>query len=225
MPICHVLFSALSHAAFRSVSRASSWLMAVLLFATGCDREEVRFEPNLVYYRVQKLAEDVDAFQAQPVRNRIDDIERVLAFFCGTPDEPRLPSIERLDVSPILDLEMLQIAAGAGTGAQPGDATGLYRKMCASCHGVAGSGAGPQAARLNPYPRDYRRGIFKFKRTPSTLPPTDADLHNIVVRGVPGTAMPSFRALRGRTRSSGAVCALSGHSRQVGTRFDRASGL
>jgi mono/diheme cytochrome c family protein len=60
---------------------------------------------------------------------------------------------------------------------------------------VTGDGAGPDARQLEPYPRDYRRGIFKFKRTPSTIPPTDADLHNILVRGVPGTAMPSFRLL------------------------------
>jgi hypothetical protein len=49
---------------------------------------------------------------------------------------------------------------------------------------------------LNPYPRDFRRGVFKFKSTVGvTTPPTDADLRGILVRGMPGTSMPSFRLL------------------------------
>jgi mono/diheme cytochrome c family protein len=49
---------------------------------------------------------------------------------------------------------------------------------------------------MNPYPRDFRRGWFKFKSTegPAT-PPTDGDLKAILENGMPGTAMPAFRLL------------------------------
>ena len=48
---------------------------------------------------------------------------------------------------------------------------------------------------LNPYPRDYRPGVFKFKSTYTAAEPTDDDLHTSSDDGVPGTAMPSFALL------------------------------
>ena len=74
-------------------------------------------------------------------------------------------------------------------------AVGLYREHCAHCHGITGDGVGPTATFLNPYPRDYRKGQFKFKSTPVGQKPTHADLKKIVFDGVPGTAMPSFKLL------------------------------
>ncbi|MCE9603770.1 MAG: cytochrome c [Planctomycetia bacterium] len=72
---------------------------------------------------------------------------------------------------------------------------GLYRQHCVHCHGTTGDGAGPTALFLNPYPRDYRQGIFKFKATERSAKPTHADLTRILVDGIPDTAMPSFRLL------------------------------
>jgi mono/diheme cytochrome c family protein len=54
---------------------------------------------------------------------------------------------------------------------------------------------GPTAAILNPYPRDYRRGLFKFKSTERAAEPTDTDLERIIRQGLNGTAMPSFNLL------------------------------
>jgi mono/diheme cytochrome c family protein len=71
----------------------------------------------------------------------------------------------------------------------------LFREHCAHCHGISGDGAGPTAAFLNPYPRDFRMGIFKFKSTPIGQKPTHEDLKTILVNGIPGTAMPSFKLL------------------------------
>jgi mono/diheme cytochrome c family protein len=48
---------------------------------------------------------------------------------------------------------------------------------------------------LNPYPRDYRPGIFKFKSTARNDRPTDDDLTRILNNGIPGTAMPAFSLL------------------------------
>lgn len=72
---------------------------------------------------------------------------------------------------------------------------GLYRQHCAHCHGVSGDGAGPTAAFLNPYPRDYRQGVFKFKATERAARPSRADLHRILIDGINDTAMPSFALL------------------------------
>jgi mono/diheme cytochrome c family protein len=72
---------------------------------------------------------------------------------------------------------------------------GLYRRHCAHCHGISGDGLGPTAAILNPYPRDYRGGVFKFKGTYTAAQPTDDDLRRIIHDGIPNTAMPSFALL------------------------------
>jgi mono/diheme cytochrome c family protein len=54
---------------------------------------------------------------------------------------------------------------------------------------------GPTSASLNPYPRDYRPGVFKFKSTYTAAAPTNEDLTRILHDGIPGTAMPSFALL------------------------------
>ncbi len=68
----------------------------------------------------------------------------------------------------------------------------LYMVQCVHCHGVAGDGHGPTAQFLNPLPRDYRLGIFKFKSTLGPLKPARSDLVHILKEGIPGTYMPSF---------------------------------
>ena len=75
---------------------------------------------------------------------------------------------------------------------------GLYMTHCAHCHGTSGDGNGPtaQAALMNPMPRDYRRGIFKFTSTKPADKVTRDDLHRAILRGIPGTYMPSFRLLK-----------------------------
>ncbi|MFK7820273.1 MAG: cytochrome c [Planctomycetaceae bacterium] len=71
----------------------------------------------------------------------------------------------------------------------------VYMKRCAQCHGVSGDGKGPVAGSLYPRPRDYRRGIFKFTSTPYGSKPKRSDLEKTLIRGVPGTSMPSFDRL------------------------------
>lgn len=68
----------------------------------------------------------------------------------------------------------------------------LYMQHCVHCHGTSGDGAGPTSAFLNPRPRDYRQGVFKFKATQGALKPSRADLVRILEQGIPGTYMPSF---------------------------------
>lgn len=72
----------------------------------------------------------------------------------------------------------------------------LYMKHCLHCHGVSGDGAGPTSVYLNPRPRDYRQGVFKFTSTISGIKASRADLHRTLDEGIPGTSMPSFKLLK-----------------------------
>jgi len=123
------------------------------------------------------------------------DIDEAMQALFGTPDMPSLPAVEGIELGKIASLSRLKLAAGPVGSDEQGNPRGLYREHCAHCHGISGDGAGPTAAFLNPYPRDYRKGQFKFKSTPIGQKPTHDDLKKIVLEGIPGTAMPSFKLL------------------------------
>ncbi len=71
----------------------------------------------------------------------------------------------------------------------------LYAEHCQHCHGVSGDGAGPTAEYLNPRPRDYRQGIFKFTSTQTVHRAQREDIAQVIEDGIPGTYMPSFKLL------------------------------
>lgn len=68
----------------------------------------------------------------------------------------------------------------------------LYSRYCTQCHGINGDGNGPAAAYLNPKPRNYTQGIFKFTSTPYGMKPRRADIVRTIRKGITGTSMPSF---------------------------------
>ncbi len=76
-----------------------------------------------------------------------------------------------------------------------GDAKALYDKKCSQCHGVGGDGKGPAAEFVMPRPRDFTRGTYKFRTTPSGQLPSDDDLFRSITNGVPGTSMPAWDML------------------------------
>lgn len=116
-------------------------------------------------------------------------VATILAAMFGTPDEPVcLPETG-------LDPAKLRLAAGPVRSDIVGRKNGLYREHCVHCHGITGDGLGPTAAFLNPYPRDYRPGVFKFKSTERSSKPTHADLVRVLHNGVAGSSMPSFALL------------------------------
>ena len=69
----------------------------------------------------------------------------------------------------------------------------MYRTQCWHCHGASGGGDGSTAEFLNPLPRDYRHGTFKFTALNNKARPRHKDLMRILTEGVYTTAMPSFR--------------------------------
>jgi mono/diheme cytochrome c family protein len=121
-------------------------------------------------------------------------IRTVLNGSFGTParplvdlptDHPSRPALR--DAIDRLRLEEPMLAEGSK----------LYRRHCLHCHGLAGDGRGPSGPWLNPHPRDYRQGLFKFISTDNGgfSRPTRDDLYRTIQHGIEGTSMPSFRTL------------------------------
>ena len=163
----------------------------------GCLSPPPDFQFNWVYMAVQErqlgTPEEPATFSDEQRRN----VAEILEATFGTPQDPRLPGgLEDANPQDLVSTFGLRMAAGpVGRDEVTQEPRGLFRKHCAHCHGVTGDGMGPTAGFLNPYPRDYRPGMFKFKLTKSTQKPTRSDLLRTLRKGIPGTAMPSFRVL------------------------------
>lgn len=69
----------------------------------------------------------------------------------------------------------------------------VYADACAPCHGIRGDGAGPAAKGFDPAPRNFRRGVYKFRTTVSGALPLDEDLEHTVREGLAGTEMPRWK--------------------------------
>lgn len=159
------------------------WMLAVcgLILNVGCGRAP---SPQ---YKLNLPAMEIAQSPISPEQRQT--IANILEAMFGTPDEPYvLPESE-------LDATKIKLAAGPVWSDQHGTQRGLYRQHCVHCHGITGDGMGPTAAILNPYPRDYRPGIYKYKSTTRSSMPTDPDLERILRHGIMGTAMPSFDLL------------------------------
>jgi cytochrome c oxidase cbb3-type subunit 2 len=92
-----------------------------------------------------------------------------------------------LVVSPAHGAEPLAVLGAEGAG--------VYARYCAGCHGAQGDGRGPAAEMLLVKPRDFTKGVFKFRSTPSGSLPTDEDVYRIITRGVYRTSMPEWSLL------------------------------
>lgn len=162
----------------------------------GCRQEvPVTFNPNLVHSQKYEIQTGLSMDQASA-----DAIWVVNKMF-GTPNDPKLPDFAMLaeedgqeyadELRSIVSMDNLVKASG------PVDAEGrgLFRQHCVLCHGVTGSGRGTSSSVLQPYPRDYRMGVFKFKSTPRGVKPAKNDLAWVIRHGINGTAMNSLAQL------------------------------
>ncbi|MDX8404207.1 MAG: c-type cytochrome, partial [Mariprofundaceae bacterium] len=85
-------------------------------------------------------------------------------------------------------------AIAAAGNAENGET--IYNKRCVWCHGVDGDGTGAAENFLNPPPRNFEDGQYKFKTTGfDDMVPNDEDIFRMVRDGMPGTAMPSWKEL------------------------------
>lgn len=170
-----------------------SGLVSILLACLGCNPTNFEYRPNTLHAASllresgNETAEDIAAPAAH-----------VVAEWFGTADEPKWPTEL---VSSLIGadsvVEMSGVLRSAGPVGRGDDKIerGLFRKHCVTCHGITGDGRGPAVLLLSPYPRDFRRGTFKFKSTPAGYKPTREDLYQTLHDGIPGTSMPSFAAL------------------------------
>ncbi|MCI0640011.1 MAG: cytochrome c [Gemmataceae bacterium] len=114
-------------------------------------------------------------------------LEDYLNYYFGSPARPLVRDIDSL-MRDVLKVDEVTLERGASA----------YRIHCLNCHGVTGDGRGPTARWVNPHPRDYRQGLFKFMsvdQTTGAKPPRRDDLFRILQQGVEATAMPSFVVL------------------------------
>jgi len=148
----------------------------------GCIREPV---PSFVMD---------DALADLPVTHQ-QQINAELTRRFGTPLNPRLDLNFEEDAasedaaatgSGSVDPDQQRVVAGLTHGAA------VFMRRCAGCHGIAGDGKGEAAEFLQPKPRDYRQGVFKFTSTPYGAKPLRKDLMRVVRRGARGTSMPAF---------------------------------
>ncbi len=151
-------------------------LAACCALLAGCGGETPEFHLDMVEMAKKKVTPE----QQQQIAN-------VLTAMFGTPDEPYALAQTGLDV------EMLKLVSGPVHRDATSGPRGLYREHCVHCHGTTGDGDGPTAAFLNPYPRDYRRGWYKFKSSKRDERPSTEDLMRTLYDGLQGSAMPSFK--------------------------------
>jgi len=184
------------------------WALAVLVLG-GCTPQEIVFRSNELH--VASLSVDSEDKEIKELAELAQS--QVNAMF-GTPDLPKWP--EGIDMA--VDFEKVKRSAGPVGRNKTKVESGLYRKHCVQCHGTTGDGMGPTSALLAPYPRDFRRGSFKFKSTPIGKKPTHADLVRTLVNGLPGTAMPAFGTLNRSQEYSEDVDALAHYVRFLSIR-------
>ena len=156
----------------------------------GCSGEP-KFESNRVFrFRVEAETDQEQTKAAEAV-------DELITNWFGTPDQPRWPALEETTeaTKSLLQVERLVRAAGPQRSDREDKHYGLFRELCSNCHGLTGDGRGPTAMFLDPYPRDFRPGWFKYKSAKRGSRPTREDLYRILKQGIPGTSMPSFAAI------------------------------
>ncbi|MGP0630455.1 c-type cytochrome [Nitrospina sp. 32_T5] len=94
--------------------------------------------------------------------------------------------------------------------------TEVYEKHCLHCHGAKGDGKGIAAPFSSPQPRNFTKGHYKFRSTAFGKIPTDEDLREMLVTGMPGTTMPSWKHLPEVDRES-----LVLYLKSLGRKFEK----
>ena len=176
------------------------------------DREKLREEIGKKILDPEKLSPEVRA-----------EFGKVLSATFGTPAAPEIKfnanALKKADDALTAEIAVneLKLSPDELKAGSP-----AYRRQCMHCHGLEGNGRGPTGYWVNPPPRDYRSGIFKFtssNQDQGSRKPRRADLKHILLVGVEGTSMPSFGACS--TRTSKHSSATSSTSRSAARRSCR----
>ncbi len=181
------------------------WVSLGLIVWCGCSPAPLEYRSNALQ-AASLMRESSDDSPLEVA----DSAAMIVETWFGTPDSPRWPSdlFSTPDLAQVVDMDEVARCAGAVGRADDQIERGLFRKHCVACHGITGDGRGAAAALLAPYPRDFRRGTFKFKSTPAGFKPTREDLQQTLFHGIPGTAMPAFATLSNSQEFSEDIDAL-----------------
>jgi len=72
----------------------------------------------------------------------------------------------------------------------------VYETYCIGCHGDTGLGDGEASVFLNPKPRNFVKGDYKYFHFSESGPfPSDQSLEITIRNGIPGSSMPAFPLL------------------------------
>ena len=184
------------------------WVLG-FVFLCGCAPQELEYRSNDLH--VASLSQESTEQQISETAQTA--LLKIVELF-GTPDSPKWPA----EIAVVVDMDKVARAAGPVGRNEAKVERGLYRKHCVHCHGISGDGMGPASALLAPYPRDFRRGSFKFKSTPIGKKPTHADLVKTLENGLTGTSMPAFGTLNHSKEFAGDVDALAHYVRFLAIR-------
>lgn len=159
--------------------------------------------------RSGKTTPDLEALRGEIGKKLLDpeklsaqmraDMGKVLNDTFGTPAAPKI--VFNAEALKKADDALTAEAAVRDLKLSPkelADGSASYRRQCLHCHGMEGNGRGPTGYWVNPPPRDYRTGIFKFtssNQDQGARKPRREDLKHILLVGVEGTSMPSFGTL------------------------------
>ncbi len=192
----------------RCVFAARTWLPALLGIAlvTGCSHE---YPVNLHYSfspHPNKNGQNEKELVGESLNaSERHDIAKDLEAYFGTPRHPRVDMDAALQKELLLTDTLLEHDANRDVEEVLAEGSRLYRQHCLYCHGLSGDASGPTGQFLNPLPRDFRQGKFKFRSTAKKSGdayettqlslPSRADLRKTIRNGVPTASMPSFTLL------------------------------
>lgn len=174
-----------------SLKLASIFAAALLAMSLiGC-REQSQvanhYEPNFLFAKATEIGQSKEDGELD---RSFNDTRDLLAQWFGTLDDPKLPeALKEGDYEDLISEANLKLAVGTPS------APGIYVQQCVSCHGLSGQGRGVTAASQDPYPRDFRMGIFKFKSSPRSAKPLKEDIEKTLRLGLSGSQMPIFDKL------------------------------
>ena len=138
------------------------------------------------------VAEKLAALPPKPERQALlSDVERLKRAIAGKAEPQQVSEIAHRLAAALLAAYPVPLAPSKAPDLARGAA--LYNQNCAACHGEAGDGHGPDAAKLDTPPiaftdanRARQRSVF--------------GLYQVITQGLDGTAMPSFKELPADSR-------------------------
>jgi mono/diheme cytochrome c family protein len=142
--------------------------------------------PNVLFAHLPaELREPLLLSPAKMTAEQRNQLKLTLENMFGTPAQPKVAGVSD-EVRTLLALGESTLAVGSMH----------YRHHCLHCHGLSGDGRGSTAPWINPHPRDYRQGVFKFTSSgqeEGKRKPRREDILRTIREGIDGSKMPPFR--------------------------------